>query len=188
VSEHKTHVSAATMGTVSYMPPEMLSEQRLTKAVRRCKGAGDAWSAGWPAPKHGGRHCPDHCLDSQCVGSSQPSGTHTQVALQVDVYSLGVIMCQLYSGATPYAGMGMPAVLFAVVQKAQRPDVPPDMPPDYRELMQRCWDSDLRARCPARPHASFLHAASAPTCNPVAEAPHVSGRRLLSGGAVLNDT
>ena len=33
VSEHKTHVSAATMGTVSYMPPEMLSEQRLTKAV-----------------------------------------------------------------------------------------------------------------------------------------------------------
>ncbi len=37
VSEHKTHVSAATMGTVSYMPPEMLSEQRLTKAVSCCK-------------------------------------------------------------------------------------------------------------------------------------------------------
>lgn len=38
VSEHKTHVSAATMGTVSYMPPEMLSEQRLTKAVSCYQG------------------------------------------------------------------------------------------------------------------------------------------------------
>lgn len=35
MSEHKTHVSAATMGTVSYMPPEMLNEQRLNKAVSR---------------------------------------------------------------------------------------------------------------------------------------------------------
>jgi serine/threonine protein kinase len=67
--------------------------------------------------------------------------------MQVDVYSLGVIMCQLYSGATPYAGMGMPAVLFAVVHKGQRPDVPADMPPDYKELMQRCWDNNAQSRC-----------------------------------------
>ena len=78
------------------------------------------------------------------------------MAVQVDVYSLGVIMCQLFSGATPYAGMGMPAVLFAVVQKGQRPDVPADMPPNYRDLMQRCWDSDLRARCRARPNGLFI--------------------------------
>jgi Protein tyrosine and serine/threonine kinase len=80
------------------------------------------------------------------------------VALQVDVYSLGVIMCQLFSGATPYAGMGMPAVLFAVVHKGQRPDVPPDMPHDYRDLMQRCWDNDMRQRCctELRGHA-FVH-------------------------------
>lgn len=37
--------------------------------------------------------------------------------LQVDVYSLGVIMCQLFAGVTPYAGMSMPAVLFAVVHQ-----------------------------------------------------------------------
>ena len=43
--------------------------------------------------------------------------------------------------------MGMPAVLFAVVHKGQRPDVPADMPPDYRDLMQRCWDNDMRQRC-----------------------------------------
>lgn len=79
----------------------------------------------------------------------KPAGTGTEehLALQVDVYSLGVIMCQLFSGATPYAGMGMPAVLFAVVHKKQRPDVPADMPPDYRDLMQRCWDNDMRNRC-----------------------------------------
>ena len=33
VTEHKSHVSEAAMGTINYMPPEMLEHQRLTKAV-----------------------------------------------------------------------------------------------------------------------------------------------------------
>lgn len=32
--EKKTHVSTQTYGTVAYMPPELLSSSRLTKAVR----------------------------------------------------------------------------------------------------------------------------------------------------------
>ena len=88
-------------------------------------------------------------LEYCCAGSAWPCETYIGMclALQVDVYSLGVIMCQLFAGATPYAGMGMPAVLFAVVHKGQRPDVPADMPPDYRDLMQRCWANDMRERC-----------------------------------------
>lgn len=72
---------------------------------------------------------------------------------QVDVYSLGIIMCQLFGGATPYAGMSMPAVLFAVVHQGQRPDVPSDMPDDYKALMQCCWDSD--------PHNRYNHCSAA---------------------------
>ena len=32
--DKKTHVSTQTYGTVAYMPPELLSSSRLTKAVR----------------------------------------------------------------------------------------------------------------------------------------------------------
>ena len=32
--DKKTHVSTQTYGTVAYMPPELLSDSRLTKAVR----------------------------------------------------------------------------------------------------------------------------------------------------------
>ena len=34
MTEHTTHVSEAAIGTISYMPREMLEHQRLTKAVR----------------------------------------------------------------------------------------------------------------------------------------------------------
>ncbi len=64
----------------------------------------------------------------------------------MDIYSLGIIMGQLHSSTQPYSGMSMPAVLFAVVHQGQRPDVPDDMPDDYRSLMARCWDSDPRKR------------------------------------------
>lgn len=33
IAQHTTHLSAATMGTVPYMPPEMLVSQRMAKAT-----------------------------------------------------------------------------------------------------------------------------------------------------------
>ena len=56
MTEHKSHVSEAAMGTINYMPPEMLEHQRLTKAVRdgqccdRAAGVGHAAAAPLAAP------------------------------------------------------------------------------------------------------------------------------------------
>jgi serine/threonine protein kinase len=68
VSEHKTHVSAATMGTVSYMPPEMLNEQRLTKAVSR--------------PRRSSLHTCHRCISaSMCIRRAKGSAGKTSMCM-----------------------------------------------------------------------------------------------------------
>ena len=70
VAEHKTHVSAATMGTVPYMPPEHLSSQRLSKAV-------DIYSIGIiSAPLRPDASCNCWCLQRQDLPSVTGSCHH----------------------------------------------------------------------------------------------------------------
>ncbi len=39
----------------------------------------------------------------------------------------------------PFNGMTIGQVFWAVAVNDQRPDIPPECPPEYAELMQACW-------------------------------------------------
>lgn len=47
----------------------------------------------------------------------------------------------------PYKGLAFGQVMFNVVHKGLRPDLPPDCPPAYLELMTACWADNEADRC-----------------------------------------
>uniref|UniRef100_A0A7S0WYY2 Protein kinase domain-containing protein n=1 Tax=Chlamydomonas leiostraca TaxID=1034604 RepID=A0A7S0WYY2_9CHLO len=91
-----SHLSTATVGTVTHMPPELLLSGRL-----------------------------------------RPS---------CDVYSFGIMLWQLYTGAVPYAGMRYAEIVYKVAVCNMRPVFPDDTPSAYRVLAEECWQSDAAAR------------------------------------------
>lgn len=142
--EQHTHVSAATTGTVPYMPPEMLQKHRMTKAI--------------------------------------------------DIYSFGIIMNQLFTEETPFAGMTMPAILMGVVKEGLRPDTSDNQPPAFAALRDRCWDVDMnnrpsiqtvmgelleQSRAPAAPaQATVRKSASGPPASPfMQQTTHVTAQQ-----------
>jgi len=57
-----------------------------------------------------------------------------------DVYSFGVVLWELLTrGKEPYPGEEILAIALAVTREKRRPPIPPDCPPVWRDLMQRCW-------------------------------------------------
>ena len=63
-------------------------------------------------------------------------------SLKVDVYSFGVVMWELYTKEDPYGGRKGVQIAYAVAQRGLRPQVPPDCPTEYAQLMQQCWADD----------------------------------------------
>eukprot|EP00884_Botryococcus_braunii_P017569 jgi/Botrbrau1/4496/Bobra.0220s0029.1 len=66
---------------------------------------------------------------------------------QVDIYSFGMIMHELYTGELVFKGMSATQVMFKVMM-GYRPPIPEKMPPGYRQLMTACWDDDPANRPP----------------------------------------
>nr|CAI5818223.1 unnamed protein product [Callosobruchus analis] len=63
-----------------------------------------------------------------------------------DVWSYGVLLWELLTGETPYKGMDMMAVAYGVaIQKYTLP-IPSTCPQPWRELMEKCWESDPHRR------------------------------------------
>lgn len=96
IGDVSSHLSTATVGTVTHMPPELLLSGRL-----------------------------------------RPS---------CDVYSFGIMLWQLYTGAVPYAGMRYAEIVYKVAVCNLRPVFTMDTPTAYRELAEACWHSDAAAR------------------------------------------
>ncbi|BDA50693.1 probable mitogen-activated protein kinase kinase kinase 12 at C-terminar half [Coccomyxa sp. Obi] len=67
------------------------------------------------------------------------------MAMPADVYSFAMIMLELWSGEIIYKGVNSHQVLFKVFS-GLKPDVPPDMPGDYRALMEACWATEPAER------------------------------------------
>lgn len=64
---------------------------------------------------------------------------------QVDVYAFGLILWELVSGKIPFFEMdGTPASIHAADGK--RPEMPPDCPGLWAELIQRCWQDNPAKR------------------------------------------
>lgn len=63
-----------------------------------------------------------------------------------DCYSFGLLATELLTGEKPFLGLPLGSVVFSVIYSHARPDLPPDAPPRYADLVRRCWSSDPSAR------------------------------------------
>lgn len=53
---------------------------------------------------------------------------------------------EAWTGAPAYEGQSGAAIFFSVVHQAERPHIPPDMPPAYAALVQDCWQQQAQDR------------------------------------------
>jgi hypothetical protein len=53
---------------------------------------------------------------------------------------------EAWTGAPAFEGQSAAAVLWAVVNRGERPPLPPDMPATYATLIQDCWRQEPSER------------------------------------------
>lgn len=89
------------------------------------------------------------CQESSCDLLADDPGTYRWMAPEmikrksygrkVDVYSFGLILWEMVTGAIPYEDMTPIQAAFAVVNKNTRPSIADDCPPPLRALIEQCW-------------------------------------------------
>lgn len=97
---------------------------------------------------------------SNCMSTKQPdAGTMAYMAPEcfqenlvtprADVYSWAIIMAEMLTGQLPWYGCPTMAIIYNVVFKQERPELPEDeerCPPDLASLIKDCWNPDPKAR------------------------------------------
>src|SRR6266511_2146956 len=65
--------------------------------------------------------------------------THTK---ESDVYSIGMLMWELFAGHPPFDDMAHDYHLILQICEGLRPQILSNMPDNYAQMMQMCWDVD----------------------------------------------
>ena len=65
---------------------------------------------------------------------------------ETDVYSIGMLMWEIFSGCPPFDDRAHDCHLILDICKGLRPPILSNMPKEYVEMMQRCWDVDPSKR------------------------------------------
>lgn len=89
------------------------------------------------------------CEEQSCDLLADDPGTYRWMAPEmiklksygrkVDVYSFGLILREMVTGAIPYEEMTPIQAAFAVVNKNTRPPIPDDCPAALKALIELCW-------------------------------------------------
>src|SRR5437763_15706224 len=64
-----------------------------------------------------------------------------------DIYSVGMLMWEIFAGHPPFDDRAHNhRLIFDICEKDLRPPILPEMPEDYAQMMQKCWDVDPSKR------------------------------------------
>src|SRR5437763_5232710 len=64
-----------------------------------------------------------------------------------DVYSVGMLMWEIFAGHPPFDDRAHDHhLIFDICEKGLQPPILPEMPEDYAQMMQKCWDMDPSKR------------------------------------------
>ena len=66
-------------------------------------------------------------------------------SVKSDIYAFGMLLLQIFTRKTPFAGMEWQTVSFKV-GNGTKPDIPDGCPEDLADLMYDCWETDPRNR------------------------------------------
>src|SRR5437588_12610156 len=69
-----------------------------------------------------------------------------QKTKESDVYSIGMIMWEIFAGHPPFDDRAHDYHLILQIGEGLRPPILPEMPDDYAQMMQKCWDADPSKR------------------------------------------
>ena len=66
---------------------------------------------------------------------------------ETDVYSVGMLMWEIFAGYPPFDDRAHDHwLIFDICENGLRPPILPNMPEDYAQMMQKCWDVDPSRR------------------------------------------
>ncbi|CAL9074183.1 unnamed protein product [Musa textilis] len=74
------------------------------------------------------------------------NGSSSRVSEKVDVFSFGIVMWEILTGAEPYANMHCGAIIGGILNNKLRPPIPERCESEWRKLMEQCWSLDPVAR------------------------------------------
>ena len=57
-----------------------------------------------------------------------------------DVYSIGMLMWEIFAGHPPFNDIAHDHCLIFQICEGLRPQILPEIPDDYAQMMQKCWD------------------------------------------------
>ncbi|KAK8948848.1 Serine/threonine-protein kinase HT1 [Platanthera zijinensis] len=106
------------------------------------------------------------CEEAYCDELEDDAGTyrwmapemikHRPYGRKVDVYSFGLLLWEMITGAIPYEDMSPVQAAFAVVNKNIRPTIPSDCSVELRALIEQCWSTFPEKRPEFRQIVKFL--------------------------------
>lgn len=57
----------------------------------------------------------------------------------IDIYAYGMILYEIITGLVPFPGLNSPVRVYQAVTSGDRPEIPSSVPPNWCDLIEKCW-------------------------------------------------